>query len=597
MQYIQKAHLFLTKKLPLSVLLLFSALFLCSCSPKADLQPDTQLQKQLNKENSHANFTKFTDEMFAAEITSDSITFHYTLASPEALSLKAPAPTFGSCGEASRKASIEKSRQYLEKLSSFSRDSLSEEDRITYDILKWQFEVLCSFEPFSYYSEPFSPTGGIQTQLPILLAEYEFRTPYDIEDYLLLLKELPQYFHAQLTYEDEKSKQGLFMSDANLDTVITQCKDFQCPVDEHYLTITFQEKIDALSWIEKQQKNEFKKIHASILKETVYPAYQNLAEKLEALRGSCTNQEGLCHFPDGKEYYTHLVKASTGSECSPGALISRTLSQMQSDLKNMALILQENPKAFDGLSAASISFSKPDEILAHLKETIPKDFPTPPNVSCSIKYVNPALEEHTSPAFYLTPPIDRISQNVIYINNSSMGDTMQLFTTLAHEGYPGHLFQNVYSQEFTSNNVRALFSFPGYAEGYATYAEMYSYNYMGLPKDTARLLQLSSSITLGLYAALDLNIHYHGWSVEQAADFLKTYGITDQSTILQIYHAIVGEPANYLKYYIGYLEFLDLKEQAKNIWQTNYSEKNFHEYILQMGEAPFCVLSDYLSEQ
>lgn len=575
--------------------LLLSVALISGCASGADLQPDNQTQHQINKENSHANFTQFTDELFLREITSDSITFHYTLASPQALSLTAPEPDFGTCGEAARVASIKKSQQYLEKLNTLYDDSLPKEDKITYDIMKWQLETICSFEKYPYFSEPFSPTGGIQAQLPILLAEYEFRTPYDIEDYLLLLKELPEYFNAQLTYEQEKAKQGLFMAEACLDTIITQCKDFQCPVKDHYLTATFQEKIDKLSWIDKKQKEEFKKIHKTILQETVYPAYENLAGKLDALRSSSNNQEGLCHYTDGKKYYTQLVRSSTGSESSPSALIARTASQMQSDLEQMALIMEKNPAVLEKLGAPTISLSEPEEILNHLKKAITNDFPTPPNVSCSVKYVNSALEEHTSPAFYLIPPIDRISQNVIYINQSAMGDNIQLFTTLAHEGYPGHLYQNVYSQEFTTNKARALFSFPGYAEGYATYAEMHSYNYMDLDKDVSRLLQLSSSVTLGLYAALDLNIHYEGWSIKQAAAFLKDYGITDEDTVRQIYNAIVGDPANYLKYYIGYLEFLTLKGQAKEAWGDDYSHKKYHEYILQMGEAPFCVLEKYLT--
>ena len=232
--------------------------------------------------------------------------------------------------------------------------------------------------------------------------------------------------------------------------------------------------------------------------------------------------------------------------------------------------------------------------MEELKEQTLKDFPQLPECSYTLKDVPKALELSLSPAFYLTSPIDDSSQNVIYINRNPIYDNQPLYNTIAHEGYPGHLYQNVFFGATAPDKVRSLLSFPGYAEGYATYAEHLSYHYMGLDTDAASILQLSSSVTLGIYASLDLGIHYEGWSREQAENFLYKYGIQSSETAGEIYHAIVAEPTSYLKYYVGYMEFLTLRQKAEKQWGKDFTEKRFHQYILEMGDAPFSVLEKYL---
>ncbi len=588
----KQPHLTLFKLLFPSLL---CVLLLCGCFDSSEVVPDEKTQKSITAENAHLSFSKFTDELFMQEVTCDSITLHYTVASPEALSIPDITPTLGSASEQDRISSIEKADATLKRLKTFTYKNLPKTDKITYDILKWQFETIQSSREFSYYAESLGPTTGIQAQLPILLAEYEFHCSKDIEHYLLLLRQLPQYFEEIAAYESEKSKAGLFMAKSTAEQIIKQCNDFLCDVDSHYLTTTFDQRIDQLEWLSDEQKSQFKAINRSTLTDYVYPAYKSLTECLNTLKDTSQNSGGLCQLPRGKEYYAYLVKRSTGSESTPQELIKRVQKQIQTDLNSMSLLVNASPSALDALQEPAIAFSEPEAILEHLKETIKNQFPAAPGVSCSVKYVDASLQKHLSPAFYLTPPIDRITQNIIYLNQPSFRDNIQLFTTLAHEGYPGHMYQNIYFQSTSPDNVRALFSFPGYAEGYATYAELFSYDYMGLPTESSQLLKLSSSITLGLYASLDLSIHYEGKTLEDAKSYLTQYGITDEAAITQIYEAIVAEPANYLKYYVGYLEFLTLREKAETLWGDDFTDKRFHQYILQMGDAPFCVLDKYLS--
>ena len=200
------------------------------------------------------------------------------------------------------------------------------------------------------------------------------------------------------------------------------------------------------------------------------------------------------------------------------------------------------------------------------------------------------MESYLSPAFYLIPCIDNTEKNVIYINRSHNMEKLHLYTTLAHEGYPGHLYQTTYFASKKPNPVRSLLTFGGYVEGWATYAEMCSYYLTPLEKKQAVLAQKNNSLLLGLYARADIGIHYDGLSLQDTIKFFSKYGIQDKETIGEIYQLIVSTPANYLKYYIGYVEILELKKEAADKKGKKFSQKEFHRAVLDIGALPFFPL-------
>lgn len=579
-----------TKLFILSLVFVFS-LTGCRSSGKKTEQNTHSL---VEKENTKAQFSAFTDSLFQSEITTNTINLHYTVASPEALSISDYAVTLGHCSESNRIESLKKYQSYKDTLSKIKTDHLDKNDRITYDILMWYFDNELSSRDYSYYNEMLSPTTGIQAQLPVLFAEYIFRSEKDIKDYISLISQLDSLFSEIITYEKEKSAAGLFMADYAVDDIVEQCNAFISNTDQHFLLTTFDSRIDNCSFLTDEQKASYKSIHKQALAEHVFPAYQNLVKELTALKGTGRNQGGLCNFPKGKEYYSYLVKASTGSDKAVPDLMKATSSQIQSDLNAMSTLLNNNPSLLENLHDIKVEDLNPEQSLEKLKQCITNNFPEVPNTSYEVKYVDKSLEEHLSPAFYLTPPLDNCNDNVIYVNQASCPKGMQRFITLAHEGYPGHLYQNLFSSSKDLNKVRSLFSFPGYTEGYATYAEMFSYDYLGLEQPVADILKLSSSVTLGIYATIDLGIHYEGWTITEVTSFLIKYGIQDTDTISTIYRSIVEDPANYLKYYVGYLEILKLKEEAEALKGNDFSLLEFHNSLLSIGEAPFTVVKKYL---
>ncbi len=537
--------------------------------------------------NANAAFEHFTLSIFQQDVASTTLGLHYTLQDPEAYGIKHDNITLGEfvTDSAATLASLENLQASLNK---FSYNSLSEKNRLTYDVLSSYIETAKAGASYLLYEEPLSPVTGIHAQLPVLLAEYALQNKTHVETYLELLKTTPAYFDSLAAFEQAKAKEGLFMSNAVLDEVLAQCNAFLDMGESNYLLSTFAERVNVLADLSSSEKTDYIVQNRQIVDDYVLPAYRQLISTLSALRSTGKNAQGMCYLAGGKEYFAHLVARETGSSRSLSEIQTLIEAQIAEDILEIQKVASENPELLQ--ETAATSNASPTSILESLKTQISDTFPEAPEVNVEVKYVPQDLEAHLSPAFYLIPSIDNTQENVIYINPAHSMEGIYLFTTLAHEGYPGHLYQTTYYAATNPDPLRTIFNFKGYVEGWATYAEMCSYYLSPLEKPYAILLQKNSSLILGLYAMADLGIHEQGWNLERTMQFFQTYGIEDETAIAEIYELILGDPANYLSYYVGYLEMLELKKDYIAQKGDNFSQKEFHKEVLEVGPAPFDVV-------
>ena len=588
---------------------LFLALFLigfgifcaavCNCADSSTwiaqfLQDKPAPNAQTINAEEDADFENYIAELFRQEASASLLNLHYTLENPQAYQITEYQTSLGNYTAASPALAAAAAENILSALQQFDANSLTPLNRQTLEILKDSMKLTITGGNFEYYDEPLTPTTGLQSQIPILLAEYTFQNEQDVSDYLKLLADLPRYFAQICDYEREKAAADRFMPAFTAQTIIDQCRDFVSNPDEHYLVTTFNQKTDALSDISKNERRSYQKQNLSILKKQVFPAFTKLADTLSELQDTSINEAGLCHFPEGTEYYEYLVRGATGSSDSVPSLQKRTAAQRKNDLLQVSELLNAHPELGKELENCTIAAQTPEEMLATLQQAISAEFPEIPECNATVKYVDAAMEDYLSPAFYLTSPLDHLTENSIYINQKNGYEGLRLFTTLAHEGFPGHLYQNVYFHSVCDLPIRSLLNYPGYTEGWATFVELHSYNYAGLTEEAATLCAANQAAILSLYATADMGIHYDGWTLDDTATFFAAYGFSDEETIRDIFELIVGEPANYLKYYIGYLEFHDLQEDMKKQNPDRYTDSDFYEKVLRIGPAPFGILRDYI---
>ena len=543
----------------------------------------------LHAESSDRQFRTFTRSLFQTEVSANTISLHYTLRSPSDYGIADIPATYGSLSSDSvaAKASV---RNVLSSLQEFDPGTLSSENALTFKILDTYLKNASTGTDYLLYQEPLGPVSGIHTQLPVLLSEYSFYDTQDVETYLALLKETPSYFDSVIRFEQKKAASGLFMPDYQADSVLDTCQSFIDMGKENYLVSTFNERIASLDLLPENKKDSFQKENMKLVTEEIYPAYQNLITAIKSLKGKGMNEQGLSYFPYGKKYYEYLVRQTTGCNESISRLRLMTRAQILEDLSAMQKVLFPADAALT--QASVLEQTSPDSMLDDLRSKITDTFPEIPDVDFQVKYVPESMQDYLSPAFYMIPAIDNLTENVIYINNGQTASGLNLYTTLAHEGYPGHLYQTVYFSASEPDPIRSILDFGGYVEGWATYAEMMSYYLAPLPKTEASLLQKNSSVILGLYALADMGIHYDGWSVTDTVRFFSDYGINDPNAVQSVYKLIIGSPANYLKYYIGYLKFYELKKEMADAMGNQFSQKEFHRAVLDVGPAPFEIVYD-----
>lgn len=543
----------------------------------------------LHAESSDRQFRTFTRSLFQTEVSANTISLHYTLRSPSDYGIADIPATYGSLSSdpVAAKASV---RNVLSSLQEFDPATLSSENALTFKILDTYLKNASTGTDYLLYQEPLGPVSGIHTQLPVLLSEYSFYDTQDVETYLALLKETPSYFDSVIQFEQKKAASGLFMPDYQADSVLDTCQSFIDMGKENYLVSTFNERIASLDLLPENKKDSFQKENMKLVTEEIYPAYQNLITAIKSLKGKGMNEQGLSHFPYGKKYYEYLVRQTTGCNESISRLRLMTRAQILEDLSAMQKVLFPADAALT--QASVLEQTSPDSMLDDLRSKITDTFPEIPDVDFQVKYVPESMQDYLSPAFYMIPAIDNLTENVIYINNGQTASGLNLYTTLAHEGYPGHLYQTVYFSASEPDPIRSILDFGGYVEGWATYAEMMSYYLAPLPKTEASLLQKNNSVILGLYALADMGIHYDGWSVTDTVRFFSDYGINDPNAVQSVYKLIIGSPANYLKYYIGYLKFYELKKEMADALGNQFSQKEFHRAVLDVGPAPFEIVYD-----
>lgn len=586
----------------------------------------------------NSRFESFTENLFRAEVSANTLTLHYALADPASQGIKKPAVSLGtvSSDAASAEDTARLCQNYEKQLKNFHYSRLSKDNQLTLDMLLLYFHTRASLGKNYILDEPLGPSLGIQAQLPVLLAEYAFYTKEDISDYLKLLGTIKPYFQSILDFEKEKISSGCFMSNTTLDRILKQCSSFIQNPDSNYMDDIFAQKLKTFSNPKLSQKDqeELCTYHHKLIIQQVIPAYQELVSGLKTLRGSGKNSRGLAYFEGGRAYYLYLLQSQTGTYVPVKKIEQRLSAQLLKDYEEIQTLLKSDPSLASSLSQYSTAITlTPSQMLEKLPSLMAGDFPELKNTTYELRSVHESMKSFLSPAFYLTPPVDTGSPNVIYINDSGRSTSLELFGTLAHEGFPGHLYQTVSFSRSKPANIRYLITSSGYVEGWATYVESYAYQYaaslmtnlsrnsassdfhdsdtsgtsdtsgksstsnMSSASNATRLAWLNRSMNLCIYSLIDIGIHYRGWEQARVAAFLKAFGITNASAANEIYQYIVETPGNYLKYYWGYLNFLDLKKSCQNSMGADFDLKKFHRKIMEIGPVQFPVLEKYLKQE
>ncbi|MDO5402957.1 MAG: DUF885 domain-containing protein [Eubacteriales bacterium] len=576
------------RKLACLLLVLSITFSLNGCSLPFNLAKNNSTLSQSAGTENEA-FSDFIYQLFCDAVSSDTLTLHSFIQTPSNYKITDYDVTLGGYDLENLDGTTDLT-ECLTTLNSFSKDTLSEKQRITYEQLKIFLETQLEYSDLYLLGSQLSTTIGIQVQLPIIFAEYKFNEKKDIDEYLLLLQDTDEYYSNLIEFEKLRAAKGYFMSDELADEIITQCQTFIDTASAGYLITTFNEKIDAFSGLSDEEKITYKHTNTDAVNNHMIKAYTILRDGLASLRGSCKYTGGLCNFPDGTKYFEFLLKENLGWSKSIDQFDALLDSYLTYYMTGMQMLMLKDNSLLDKFDTFTFSLTEPGAIIEDLKGRIFENYPDIPEVNYSIKYIDKSLEDYASPAMYFTPQIDNLSENSIYINSGATSGN-ELYPTLAHEGYPGHLYQTQYFASKNPEPLRYIMASRGYVEGWATYVEVSSYEYAQTDNPLLNSLMAYNYATiLCLYGKVDIGVNYKGWTADDVYNYISAYGFNDKSTAQDMYKSMVSEPGNYSKYVLGFLGFNELKKEAQNKLGSNFNLKNFHKYVLDYGSVPFDML-------
>lgn len=546
-------------------------------------------------------FEEFLHDEYVDSVTSDTLTYNYEIKDGDALGIPEPEVSLGDddmSDEGIRKQKAEFDETY-EKLSSFDREDLTENQQLTYDIIKQYMENQEQGYLNIYLSEPFSPMKGLQANISTYFTDYRFDDKGDVERYIEVLGMVKDYFDDYLEFEKVKSEKGYFMSDDVCDAVIEQCEDFISDKDNHFMIQTFNDSIESLSFLTEEEIRNFEAQNKKAVADSLIPAFQDVIDVLSSLKGTGKNDGGLCNYEGGKDYYTYLLQNAAGTDKTPdevAEMLDDNLSQLLTDMTSMVI------KDYDSYEYLYSNYddlfseyddAEPTEIIDRLMETATEHYPDMREISYTAKKLDKSLEEiqENVLAYYMSPAIDDQDNNLIRVNGKH---TDGMWTTLAHEGYPGHMLQNAYYMSTDPEPIRTVLNFLGYKEGWAMYAcydalSYYTFEGASNSENVAKLYQINDEINYLVCGRIDIGINYEGWSLQDAKDYLVGKGLSGDAAD-GLYTTLVGDPAVYQSYSTGYYELKEIRDYAEEELGSKFDLKEFNTVVLETGPCQFNIL-------
>lgn len=551
-------------------------------------------------------FDRFLNSCFREYAAENTVTLHFKLSNPSAYGIKTPvSPTYGDLSSDALKKNCSRSKELLQKLYTFPTSSLTKKQKLTWQIFQDYLNESIMNEKYILYSSPLG-TNGLQSEIPVTLSEYRLDNEKDIKDYLSLVNQVPELFTQILDFEQERRNAGLISPSFVISDTIDQIDQFLNASEENNPLIqSFEDRLTEVESLSKDQKASYIANNRLLVTDKVLPAYKSLKTSLQAYTNDSKNtssKERLCEYKNGQDYYKFLLMSNVGTDFSPEDCITILESQLKNTVKDISSLTTKNKGLYTEYLSATPALSAPKEIMNTLKNDSLIDFPEIKNISCQLKNVPDALSGTSACAFYLVPPIDSTKDNIIYINKSRV-DSNELFSTLAHEGYPGHLYQTNYFLTTNPSPLRTFLHCAGYDEGWGTYAQLYSYNFIEFKnvdeQTTKQLRQLyrdNDLLSLSLSSLCDLYVNYKNYDENALANYLQTYGI-DKDSAQNLYRYVIENPTTYLSYSIGCYELDQLKQTMSDSLGKAFKISDFHEAVLNVGSCNFSILRQEIEKE
>ncbi|MBR4430673.1 MAG: DUF885 family protein [Clostridiales bacterium] len=491
-------------------------------------------------------------------------------------------------------------QEQLDKLLEIDYNSLNDDDRLCYDKMVYDLEeniYMYSYTAFEYYTMIFNFLTGPQCEILFVMDVYSFDTVEDAENYILLCKDIDRYYDCMCEYEETRASLGFASSDNSYEEAAKSFDNLVAQKDDCFLYESFEERLDNIKGLSSSDKDRLISEHEKVMKEVVFPEFQECADRMRALEGSGGVDAGLSAYKGGDAYYAMLTRRTTNKNATVQDSIT-ALDKMISDTYN------------EYMNVASSGFGWYSEYMGHdytkgdlnanldfLRDTVKADFPSIPAHSYYTMDVPEVFQENFSPAAYIGYHLDNFDSNLLIVNTAN--DEKDFGTTVAHEAYPGHMYESIYTRTKSAHPYMYLTESIGYLEGWATYVEYYSMRYFTGSGVTDAMTLVKDEAVLGLLVSTraDYGINVENWSLEECVSYFQSFGFAvTEDSFSKFYTLLVTDPGYYAKYGMGYLWTQTIMDNL-HANHPNATNKDIHTAYLDSLTGTFEQIEQYANKR
>lgn len=500
-------------------------------------------------------------------------------------------------------------QQYLDSLEQFDRQSLPEEHRISYDVLKWEAQLVLDGLEFNDHLMPVQQFSSVTLYMPILGSGQSFqpfKTASHYDDWLARIDGFSVWMDTAIVNMRKGLDQGYTYPRVLMEKVLPQAQDMM--VDDVTRSIFYQPIVNMPDSIAEADRQRLAEAYATAIREKIVPAYRKLYDFLrrEYIPRTRTSS-GINAIPQGDAYYRLKIREYTTTDLTPDSIFKLGESEVARIRKEMEKVKAQ--MGFDGTlqeffawvneNPEFMPFSGDEEVIAAYRAIEDKIAPRleelfnmKPRTAFEVRQTeafraksaaaqyNPGAPDGSRPGIFYVPIVDAATYNV-----SGME------TLFLHEAIPGHHYQVALQQENEDlPRFRRTLFYSAYGEGWALYAESLGRE-LGLFTDPIQYFgHLGDEMHRAIRLVVDVGLHTRGWTREQAIQYMRdNEPISEQGAVAEIerYMAIPGQA---LSYKIGQLKIRELRDRAEKELGEKFRIGLFHDEILRHGNLPLNLL-------
>jgi len=492
----------------------------------------------------------------------------------------------------------------FEYLSKIIPKELSETEKISLELLKFELKEKIDFYEFEAYLNPLLADSGFHTSLPYQVRDFSTYEQY--KNYLNKLNAIPVFVEQHITLMQKGLEKGV----SQPKIIFNNFEDtYNSQIVENYQESFYFSPFKEFPSIISDFQKDSLLIAAKIAIETkVIPQFKVIKEFFENEYFVKTRETGgVSNQPNGSEYYQNRVEYYTTLDISAEEVHQIGLKEVARIKREMQKII--NQVGFKGNFSDFLSFLRTDEqfyaktgeellkeardISKRIDAQLPKFFKTLPRKPYGVAPV-PVIIAPKYTAGRYSPPSNDTQPGFYWVNTYNLKSRpMYILPSLTlHEAVPGHHLQMSLNSELGDSipKFRRNLYLSAYGEGWGLYSEflgndmgIYTTPYEEFGKYTYEMWRACRLV-------VDTGIHIKNWTREQAIDYLKSntaLSIHEVNTEIDRY---ISWPGQALSYKIGELKIRELRKLAEEELGPEFDIRAFHEIILEEGTVTLNIL-------